>query len=174
MKSVVTNVRGYDWEGDAPLHRPYASTVIYEMHVRGFTRHPNSGVDAAKRGTYAGLIEKIPYLQELGITAVELLPVHQFDPQTAAAGLTNYWGYQPISFFAPHAAYASTPDPLGVLDEFRDKTRLFHGMTGGTAIVVALASSTMSEPKKGAHVIAEQDAVHLFDPETGKRLGRAH
>ena len=69
-----------------PLIAPLRKTVIYEMHVRGFTRHPNSGVEPEKRGTYAGLIEKIPYLQDLGVTAVELLPVFQFDPQEAPPG----------------------------------------------------------------------------------------
>ena len=72
------------------------------MHVAGFTRHPNSGVAAGKRGTYAGLMEKIPYLKELGITAVELLPVFQFDPQDCPPRRVNYWGYCPVSYFAPH------------------------------------------------------------------------
>ncbi len=80
MKSVVADPRNYDWEGDALVRRPWAETIIYEMHVAGFTRHASSGVEPAKRGTYAGLIEKIPYLQDLGVTAVELLPVFQFDP----------------------------------------------------------------------------------------------
>ena len=126
MKSVVADPARYDWEGDQPLHRPYAETVIYEMHVRGFTRHPSSGVASDKAGTYAGLIEKIPYLKELGITAVELLPVFQFDPQDAPGGRPNYWGYQPISFFAPHHAYSSRKDPAGVLDEFRDMVKALH------------------------------------------------
>ena len=72
------------------------------MHVAGFTRHPASGVAPANRGTYLGVIEKIPYLQGLGITAVELLPVFHFDSQGAQPGLSNYWGYDPLSFFAPH------------------------------------------------------------------------
>jgi isoamylase len=136
MKSVVVDSSGYDWQGDQPLHRPIPETVIYEMHVAGFTRHPSSGVAVGKRGTYAGLIEKIPYLQDLGITAVELLPVYQFDPSTAPVGLVNYWGYQPISFFAPHTAYSSRQDPgargagarsaLGVLDEFRGMVKALH------------------------------------------------
>ena len=126
MKSVVAGTHSYDWEGDAPLHQPFATKVIYEMHVGGFTRHPSSGVAPEKRGTYAGLIEKIPYLHDLGITAVELLPVYQFDSSTAADGLVNYWGYQPISFFAPHTAYSSRRDPLGVLDEFRDMVKALH------------------------------------------------
>jgi pullulanase/glycogen debranching enzyme len=83
MKSVLADVHAYGWEGDRPLHRPFAQTVIYELHVRGFTRHRTSGIPEATRGTYAGLIEKIPYLVDLGITAVELLPVFQFDAQDA-------------------------------------------------------------------------------------------
>jgi len=126
MKSVVADPGRYDWEGDLPLKRPFAETVIYELHVGGFTRHPSSGVGPVKSGTYAGLIEKIPYLKDLGITAVELLPVFQFDPQDAPEGRVNYWGYQPISFFAPHHAYSSLKEPLRVLDEFRDMVKALH------------------------------------------------
>ena len=126
MKSVVVDPDVYDWEDDAPLRRPFATTVIYEMHVAGFTKHPSSGVAAELRGTYAGMIEKIPYLQELGITAVELLPVFQFDRQDCPPGLFNYWGYSPISFFAPHAGYCSRKDALGPVDEFRDLVKALH------------------------------------------------
>jgi glycogen operon protein len=126
MKSVVVDPRGYDWEGDAPLCRPAARTVIYEMHVRGFTRHPNSGVGEKTRGTYAGVIEKIPYLRQLGITAVELLPVFQFDAQDCPPRRVNYWGYAPVSFFAPHLAYSSREDPFGPMDEFRDMVKALH------------------------------------------------
>ena len=126
MKSVVADVSRYDWEGDAPLRRPSTQTVVYELHVRGFTRHPSSGVSPKARGTYAGLIEKIPYLRDLGITALELLPVFQFDPQSAPDGRPNYWGYQPVSFFAPHHALASAGHPTGVLDEFRDMVKALH------------------------------------------------
>jgi len=126
MKSVVVDPDVYDWEGDAPLRRPFATTVIYEMHVAGFTRHPSSGVAAERRGTYAGMIEKIPYLQDLGITAVELLPVFQFDRQDCPPGLVNYWGYSPVSFFAPHAGYSSRKDALGPVDEFRDLVKALH------------------------------------------------
>ena len=126
MKSVVTDAGRYDWQGDRPLRHPYASTAIYEMHVAGFTRHPNSGVAPGKRGTYSGLVEKIPYLQDLGITAVELLPIFQFDPFDAPPGRMNYWGYCPVSFFAPHLAYSSRPDPLAAIDEFRDMVKALH------------------------------------------------
>ena len=126
LKGVVADPNAYDWEDDVPLARPLPQTVIYEMHVRGFTRHPNSGVAPEKRGTYAGLIDKIPYLRDLGVTAVELLPVFQFDPHDAPLGKTNYWGYAPVGFFAPHAAYGAARDPLGVLDEFRDMVKALH------------------------------------------------
>ncbi len=126
MKSVVADLRAYDWEGDNPLQRPASKTIIYEMHVRGFTRHPNAGLSEKTRGTYAGLIEKIPYLQELGITAVELLPVFQFDAQDAPHGRVNYWGYAPVSFFAPHQGYSSRQDPLGPVNEFRDMVKALH------------------------------------------------
>jgi glycogen operon protein len=126
LKSVVVDTSAYDWEGDVPLCLPAARTVIYEMHVRGFTRHPSSGVGEKARGTFAGLIEKIPYLQRLGITAVELLPVFQFDALDAPPGKVNYWGYAPISFFAPHQAYSSRQGPLGPVDEFRDMVKALH------------------------------------------------
>jgi len=126
MKSVVVDPHTYDWEGDTPLANPSSRTVVYEMHVRGFTRHPSSGVAENRRGTYAGLIEKIPYLRDLGITAVELLPVFQFDPQDCPVGLVNYWGYAPVSFFAPHQAYSSEQDPLGPINEFRDMVKALH------------------------------------------------
>jgi isoamylase len=126
IKSVVVDVSAYDWEGDVPLQRPSSQTIVYEMHVRGFTRHPSSGISEKTRGTFAGLIQKIPYLQQLGITAVELLPVFQFDPQEAPPGLVNYWGYAPLSFFAPHQGYCSRHDPLGAVDEFRDMVKALH------------------------------------------------
>lgn len=126
MKSVVIDTLSYDWGGDLPLRRRFGETIIYEMHVRGFTRHPNSGVPEAQRGTYAGLTDKIPYLLELGVTAVELLPVFQYDPQDAPPGLINYWGYSPVSFFAPHLQYSSNPNPQGAVDEFRDMVKALH------------------------------------------------
>jgi isoamylase len=126
MRSVVVDPQAYDWEGDSRLRHPLAETIIYELHVRGFTRHPSSGVPSQRRGTYAGLIDKIPYLTDLGVTAVELLPVFQFDPHDAPRGLTNYWGYQPISFFAPHAAYGARRGSLAVVDEFRDMVKALH------------------------------------------------
>ena len=111
-------------EGQRARH-PYheADLVIYELHVRGFTNHPSSGVSPATRGTYAGLVEKIPYLRELGVTAVELMPVFQFDPQER-----NYWGYMPLCFFAPHQGYAARggDGACGAQREFRAMVEAFH------------------------------------------------
>ncbi len=126
MKSIVIDLRGYNWQGDSPLKRPFSKTVIYEMHVGGFTRHQSSGVQPEKKGTYAGVTQKIPYLKDLGVTAVELLPVFQFDPQDCPQGLVNYWGYCPVSFFAPHQGFSSRKDQLGPFNEFRDMVKALH------------------------------------------------
>jgi glycogen operon protein len=126
LRSVVVDPTAYDWEGDAPLGIPFAKTIVYEMHVGGFTQHASSGVAPSRRGTYAGLIDKIPYLVDLGVSAVELLPVFAFDDQDGPPGLGNYWGYQPLAFFAPHNGYSSRPHPLDVLDEFRDMVKALH------------------------------------------------
>lgn len=126
MKSVVVDTSTYDWEGDRYPRRRFSKTIIYELHVKGFTKHPNSRIKANKKGTYAGLIEKIPYLRDLRITAVELLPVFQFDEQDAPEGKMNYWGYSPVSFFAPHRAYSSRKDVMGPLHEFRDMVKALH------------------------------------------------
>lgn len=105
--------RSYDWEGDRHPRIPYANSIIYEMHVGGFTRHPSSGLPEEERGTFAGIIDKIPYLQDLGVTAVELLPIHQFDPQDVQPGLENYWGYSTLGFFAPIEDIAREKTPWG-------------------------------------------------------------
>ncbi len=108
--------KAFDW-GDTPPPRHTHDTIVYELHVKGFTARANSGVAADKRGTFLGLIEKIPYLKELGVTVVELLPVQQFDPQEG-----NYWGYMTLNFFAPHGGYA-VREPMG---EFQQMVRAFH------------------------------------------------
>lgn len=126
LRSVVTDLSDYDWENDTPLRIPFSRSIIYELHVKGFTGNENSELSPEKRGTFAGLIEKIPYLQKLGVTAVELMPVHQFDEQDAPLGLRNYWGYSPVAFFAPHSGYSSRKDAQGAVDEFRDMVKALH------------------------------------------------
>jgi isoamylase len=127
MKSVVIDPSTYDWEDDRPPNHPYSKSIIYELHVKGFTMHPSSGLSAAKRGTYSGLKEKIPYLKDLGITAVELMPVFQFDDRDVHSTLlSNYWGYNPMAFFAPHSSYCNCQEPQVIADEFRDMVKAFH------------------------------------------------
>lgn len=125
--------RPFHWSEDAPPLTPLEDTIIYELHVRGFTCHPNALV--AHPGTFAGLVEKIPYLQALGVTAVELLPIHEFDendcifrnPDTGER-LRNFWGYNSIAFAAVKSAYAATGKDHGQLTEFRDMVRAFHAV----------------------------------------------
>ncbi|MGR9012683.1 MAG: glycogen debranching protein GlgX [Gammaproteobacteria bacterium] len=128
MRCVVVDGR-YDWEGDVPLRIRSEKAIVYELHVGGFTRHPSAKVDHP--GTFAGLIEKIPYLKALGITHVELLPVMAFDEQdvpenTANMGLKNYWGYSTHSFFSPHPGYCVTPEQGTHVQEFRDLVKALH------------------------------------------------
>ncbi|GHA50720.1 glycogen debranching protein GlgX [Photobacterium aphoticum] len=126
MKSIVVDHRGFDWQGARAPRHSLTETIIYEMHVGGFTRDPSSGVDPDLRGTFAGVIEKIPYLKSLGVTAVELMPVQQFDVDDAPEGKQNYWGYSPINFFAVHAGYSVENDPLSAIDEFKTMVRALH------------------------------------------------
>ena len=125
-KSVVID-DSFDWQGDRHLRRGLADTVIYELHVRGFTASPTSGVKHP--GTYLGVIEKIPYLKSLGVTAVELMPVHEF-PTELSSGETseraNYWGYDPMAFFAPHRGYAAGTEPGCQVREFKEMVRALH------------------------------------------------
>jgi glycogen operon protein len=170
MKTVVTDPDRYDWEEDVTLKRPFARTVIYEMHVKGFTAHPNSDVAPDIRGTYAGLIEKIPYLQNLGVTAVELLPVFQFDETEAPPGRTNYWGYNPVSFFAPHIGYSSRQDPLGPLDEFRDMVKALH-RAGIEVILDVVYNHTAESHDRGPTFCfrgLENDDYYILEPDKAR------
>jgi len=170
MKSAVIDGSRFDWQGDAPLHHRWASTVIYEMHVGGFTRHPSSGVAPEKRGTYIGLIEKIPYLQSLGITAVELMPVFQFDEQAAPSGLTNYWGYQPVSFFAPHSGYSLRKDPLGAVDEFREMVKALH--RAGLEVILDVVFNHTAEGAADGPTLCfrglDNDAYYILDTDRAR------
>ena len=132
MKSLVIDSSLYDWEGVVSPNIPMNETVLYEMHVRGFTHHPSSGVKHP--GTFDGLVEKIPYLKELGVTTVELLPVHEFDatewnfknPETGKPN-TNYWGYNTICFFSPHRPYYTEDwENMSYTTGFRDMVKAFH------------------------------------------------
>jgi glycogen operon protein len=131
MPKGIVVADDFDWQGDRPLNNPLRFSVIYEMHVRGFTLHPSSGVEHP--GTFRGVIEKIPYLRDLGVTAVELLPVQEFDelantrvnPRTGER-LQNFWGYDTISFFAPKGRYSSSGSLGEQVTEFKEMVRALH------------------------------------------------
>ena len=116
----------FDWQGDSPSDTPLEDLIIYEVHVKGFTAHPSSGVQ--DRGTYLGFIEKIPHLKQLGVNAVELLPIqeHYVEDFLTARGLTNYWGYNTIGFFAPESSYGTGRIPGCQVTEFKTLVRELH------------------------------------------------
>jgi glycogen operon protein len=169
VKSVVADPDAYDWEDDRRPSTPFAKTVIYEAHVGTFTRHPNSGVQASRRGTFAGLIDKIPYLKDLGVSALELLPVFAFDEQAAPEGRWNVWGYQPISFFAPHPSYSSRLDPLGVLDEFRDMVKALH--RAGIEVILDVVYNHSAEGGADGPTLSfrglANETYYILDKDTG-------
>ena len=170
MKCGVVDLRGYDWEGDRPLHHHSSKTIIYEMHVRGFTRHESSGLPENLRGTYAGLAQKIPYLQQLGITAVELLPVFQFDAEDCPLGLTNYWGYAPVGFFAPHRRYSSRQEIDGPIREFRDMVKSLH--RAGIEVILDVVFNHTAEGNHTGPTISfrgiDNPCYYLLEPDRAR------
>ncbi len=146
IRAMVLPENSYNWEGDKPLRQACEKDIIYELHVGGFTRHPSA--DVAHPGTFSGIIEKIPYLQDLGITAVELLPVMAFDehdlPDNARdLELHNYWGYATHSFFSPHPGYCKNPLSGSHLDEFRDMVKALH--QAGISVILDVAFNHTAE-----------------------------
>ncbi len=144
----------YDWCGDSPLRVSSELMTIYELHVGGFTRHPSSGVRAP--GTFAGVAEKIPYLKDLGITHVELMPVMAFDEQDVPdgvhdAGLKNYWGYSSFGFFSPHSGYCVTPERGSHRREFRDMVRALH--RAGIGVILDVVFNHTSEGNGGGPML---------------------
>jgi glycogen operon protein len=137
FRARIVGAERYDWEGDEPLRRSLQDAVIYELHVGSFTRHPSARVRAP--GTFAGIVEKIPYLKSLGVTDIELLPVAAFDAQdvpasAAALRLENYWGYSPVAFFAVHSPFAHGD----ARNEFRDMVKALHRAGIGVILDVVL------------------------------------
>ncbi|MDT8407879.1 MAG: glycogen debranching protein GlgX, partial [Methylococcales bacterium] len=168
MRAMVIDP-AYDWEGDTPLNIRSEHVVVYELHVGGFTRHSSSGVEHP--GTFAGLIEKIPYLQALGITHVELLPIMAFDeqdvpPGTSELGLLNYWGYSTHSFFSPHPGYCVTPEQGTHLTEFRDLVKALH--QAGIGVILDVVFNHTAEGGAGGAYInfrgIDSDIFYHIDP----------
>jgi isoamylase len=146
----------FDWDGDCPLRIHAEQLVIYELHLRGFTRDPSSGV--SQPGTYAGLIEKIPYLKELGVNCVELMPVFEFDEfensrvnEATGERLYNYWGYSTVGFFAPKAGYAATGRWAMQRDEFKNMVKEFH--RAGIEIVLDVVFNHTAEGNENGPTI---------------------
>jgi len=160
LRGIVTDTR-YNWSEKAFTPKPLDRAVIYEVHVGGYTRHPSSGTQHP--GTFAGLIQKIPYLKELGITHVELLPVMAFDEQdvpegVAALGHTNYWGYSSYGFYAPHPHYCATPTPVR---EFQDLVEALHA--AGLGIILDVVFNHTSEGgADGPTIHFKALADHIF------------
>jgi glycogen operon protein len=159
-----------DWGDDAPPATPMSQTVIYELHVRGYTRHPSSAV--AHPGTYLGLVEKIPYLKSLGVTAVQLMPVMEFDelehvrrnPLTGEL-LINYWGYSPLSFFAPKAAYAAGAGQQ--VREFKEMVKAFH--KAGLEVILDVVYNHTGEGNENGPTVSfrglDNDIYYMLDKE---------
>ncbi|MGA7409828.1 MAG: glycogen debranching protein GlgX, partial [Bryobacteraceae bacterium] len=167
----------FDWGLDRPLNIPLAESIIYELHVRGFTRHSSSGV--SKPGTFAGLIEKIPYLQSLGVTAVELMPIYDFDedenprvnPLTGEK-LFDYWGYNPISFFAPNTAYSSDMSDVGPVDEFKQLVKSLHA--AGIEVILDVVFNHTAEGGETGQTFEfrglDNSIYYMLNPDTGEYL----
>lgn len=172
-RSVLTEDR-FDWGADQPLNIHLADSVIYEMHVRGFTVHPSSGVTAP--GTFRGLVEKIPYLQALGVTAVELMPVTEFDEHSVplvnpytGERLRDYWGYNPVSFFAPKGSYGGTAEPGGAIREFKAMVQALHA--AGIEVILDIVFNHTGEGDERGRTICwrgiDNRVYYIIDPETG-------
>ena len=148
MSRCLVTTEQFDWQGDRPLRHRWSDTLIYETHVRGFTIHPSAGT--AHPGTFMGLVEKIPYLKKLGVTAIELMPVQEFNerelqlinPLTGEA-LRNYWGYSTVAFFAPKQSYSSRVCPGSQVTEFKTMVRELH--RAGIEIILDIAFNHTAE-----------------------------
>ena len=163
----------FDWEGDRPLNLPLKDTIIYELHVRGYTIDKSSGV--VSRGTYKGLIEKIPYVKSLGVTAVELLPVFEFNemenkrenPKTGER-LKNFWGYSTMAFFAPKASYASDGWDGNQVKEFKEMVKASH--SAGLEVVIDVVFNHTAERDSKGPIInfrgLDNSIYYVLDPES--------
>ena len=170
--TIVDN--DFDWGLDRPLNHHLADSIIYELHIRGYTRHSSSNTRQA--GSYQALIEKIPYLQKLGVTAVELLPVTEFDendnyrvnPETGEQ-LCNYWGYHPLSFFAPKAAYAAGNSPESVVHEFKTMVKALH--SAGIEIILDMVFNHTGEGNEEGRTLSyrglDNSIYYILDSQTG-------
>lgn len=170
-KCVVVDDTAFDWQGDRPLHLPLNRTILYEAHLRGFTASETSQVSAP--GTYKGFIEKIPYLKELGITAIEFLPVFEFDEdengninQRTGEKLANYWGYSTIGFFAPKTTFSSDVSPGAPVREFKELVRQLH--LAGIEVILDVVFNHTAEGNEHGYTFSmrgfENSVYYLLPP----------
>ncbi|MBE9195198.1 glycogen debranching protein GlgX [Synechocystis sp. LEGE 06083] len=164
----------FDWENDSPLEVPLEDMVIYEMHVRGFTKDPSSGVKENHQGTFAGILAKIPYLQELGVNTIELMPVFEFDefehsryhPETGEF-LVNYWGYSTVNFFAPKAGYAATGKFGMQIDELKNLVKELHKV--GISVILDVVFNHTAEGNERGPTISfrglDNKTYYMLTPE---------
>ena len=175
-RGIVVDHSEFDWEGDCPLNRPMQETIIYEVHVGGFTRSPSSGCHYP--GTFAGLVEKIPYLKELGITAVELLPVFAFDEHDMrfpipleGKPLKNFWGYDPVAHFVPHPGYCLAPAEGSHVRDFREMVKALH--KAGIEVILDVVFNHTSEGDHLGPTISfkgiDNRIYYFLDPENKQR-----
>ncbi len=173
-KCIFTNDH-FDWEMDSPPKHSASDTVIYETHVRGFTIHPSSGV--AHPGSFAGLTEKIPYLQDLGVTAIELMPVLEFNENESTRlnpvtreRLKNYWGYNPVAFFAPKQSYSLGGAPGQQTLEFREMVKAFH-RAGIEVILDIVLNHTAENDELGPTICLRgiENSIFYMLQENGRR-----
>ncbi len=152
LKSIVSERDSFDFDSHPRPRHPWTKTVIYELHVGGFTSNNDSGLEDNKKGTFLGLKEKIPYLKDLGITTIELLPVYSFDPSDAPFGLTNYWGYSPLNWFTPHHQYIAGKDPLDARKQFRNLVASCHD--AGIEVLIDVVYNHTTEGNKEGPIIS--------------------
>lgn len=175
-RSVTVN-NDFSWESDQPLNWPLAESVIYELHIRGFTRHVSAGVEHP--GKFAGLVEKIPYLKDLGVTAVELLPITDFDEDDceridplSGERLANYWGYHPVGFFTLKRSYASNGTDAGHIQEFKEMVRNFHA--AGIEVILDVVFNHTAEGDQRGPTLSfrgiDNSVYYMIDPNTGGYL----
>ena len=174
-KSIVIDA-SFDWEGDRPPNTPFSDTVIYETHVRGFTKtHPD--VREELRGTYAGLASEpaLEYLRDLGVTAVELLPVHHICDESFLhdKGLTNYWGYSTIGYFAPHSEYAATGRSGEQVTEFKGMVKALH-KAGIEVILDVVYNHTAEGNHAGADAVVQGRRQRELLPPGARRPAPLH
>ena len=171
LKGVVSERNYFDLNSHPRPRHPWNETIIYELHVGGFTNSKDSCIEDHRRGTYLGVIDKIPYLKDLGITTIELLPVFAFDKSDAPLGLENYWGYSPLNWFTPHQHYASSKDPLAVRNEFREFIAACHD--NDLEVIIDVVYNHTTEGNKDGPIISWKgfcESLYYYQDKDGNYL----